>query len=83
MQREGAGKDRDVKIFPLVYHPRADQGHQVLATDQATDAADIGLVTDQVATIAGTPTALSTNVGTVFLWRPRILPLRSMNSRVL
>src|SRR5580704_12491812 len=44
-----------MKVLTLVDHAGTDEGHKMLAANQAADAADIGLIGDQVGAIAGTP----------------------------
>src|SRR5437764_10763223 len=55
MKRECPGKDRDVKILSLLDHPSANERHKMLAANKASDAANIGVVADQVYAVAWAP----------------------------
>src|SRR5438445_550973 len=47
--------DGEVKILSLLDHPSANERHKMLAANKASNAANIGIVADQVCAIAGTP----------------------------
>src|SRR5436305_2184113 len=55
LKRERPREDEDVKILPLLDHPSANERHKMLAANKASNAANIGIVADQVCAIAGTP----------------------------
>ena len=55
VQRERAGEDGDMEVLALRDHVRAGQGHQVLAADEAADAAVVGVDRPQVGAVAATP----------------------------
>src|SRR5438876_606254 len=48
-------EDGDVKILSLLDHPSANERHKMLAANKASNAANIGIVADQVCAIAGAP----------------------------
>src|SRR5438128_6648513 len=55
VKRERPREDGDVKILSLLDHPSANERHKMLAANKASNAANIGIVADQVCAIAGTP----------------------------
>src|SRR5438270_11172037 len=55
VKRERPREDGDVKILSLLDHSSANARHKMLAASKASNAANIGIVADQVCAIAGTP----------------------------
>src|SRR6516225_820463 len=55
MKGERSGKDCDVKVLSLLNHASANERHKMFAANETPNAADIGLVSDQVGAVFRSP----------------------------